>query len=479
MNRILFFWLVSLIIATACSSLPMEEDYRERLEMINSSQFEDVQDEGGQSAITQDNNSTSDDIVEDPDDEQSDDPGEEDNDDQEWDRIVPPNLPSHIANVLKRALQIATISWTPVDVVPHNFGFFSAGVEMIGIPYSSVKEMDKFVGLDVSFKTFMTAVHNPRSVLYTENVGKHPYNGTNCAAYYGTVCSSTVDYALGLKANYTTSMIDTLSFFTKAPVQSPESVDYCDVLWSKGHNVLVYDIMRNPDGSILIISILESSTAKTGIYDYLYDDFVERWKDMGWVIYKYDFSRQADYTPSPFIRLYGEEKTQYYYNEVLCPSRGDCAVYREGEDVVINILDNSFSRLVLCKDGEDVEEMTIEERDVVLHNLGYGSYSAYASDGLCNQSEEIHFEVVDTDVSAVSGGSTVSVEFKSQYGQPIYMALCNEIGDKYMIKEFSVLEQTSGRAKVKFPEKISKCYCKVYFATENGTVTNSPVLVKR
>lgn len=149
-----------------------------------------------------------------------------------------------IAQTLIRAQRISQISWTPLRSIPNNSGYFPAGVTIKGIPYSSVKEIDKFVGLDVSFVTFMTALHNPRSVLYTENISKPPYKGSNCATYYGTVCSSTVDYALGLRVPYSTSMIETIPLFKKSIQQAPEFIQLGDLLLSKGHVVMVYDIIR-------------------------------------------------------------------------------------------------------------------------------------------------------------------------------------------------------------------------------------------
>ena len=44
----------------------------------------------------------------------------------------------------------------------------------------------------------MTAIHNPRSKIYTEKLDQSPYHGYNCKAYYGTVCSGLVSYALGI-----------------------------------------------------------------------------------------------------------------------------------------------------------------------------------------------------------------------------------------------------------------------------------------
>ena len=68
--------------------------------------------------------------------------------------------------------------------------------------YSSVKEINTYVGRNVSFYTFMTAVNNPKSKIYTEDLSAPPYHGTHSATYYGITCSQAVNYALGIKGPY-------------------------------------------------------------------------------------------------------------------------------------------------------------------------------------------------------------------------------------------------------------------------------------
>ena len=106
-------------------------------------------------------------------------------------------------NAMRKAKQLSNIQWTPLADIPANDGYvFANGTTYTGMPYSSVKECMKFVGKDVSFRTFMTAVHNPYSLLYTENVSAEnsqsgygfEYHGENCASYYGDVCSSLDGY---------------------------------------------------------------------------------------------------------------------------------------------------------------------------------------------------------------------------------------------------------------------------------------------
>src|SRR5690606_26642874 len=66
---------------------------------------------------------------------------------------------------------MSRVKWTPVaDGMPKRGGHFTAGEEYTGVPYSSVKHVGRYIGFDIFLKTFLAAVENPKSVLYTENL---------------------------------------------------------------------------------------------------------------------------------------------------------------------------------------------------------------------------------------------------------------------------------------------------------------------
>lgn len=382
-----------------------------------------------------------------------------------------------VKNALKRAQQISQIEWSPLGDVPNNVGYYYSGTTIKGLPYSSAKENDKFIGLEVSIITFMTAVHNPRSVLYTENLGYAPYHGTNCATYYGVVCSSAVNYALGLSVNYVTSMIDTLSCFDRVAVQSPSEIELCDVLWSPGHVVMVSNIERHAsDSSIAKVSILESAGTSTRIHSYSYSGFKERWEDVGWVLYRFNgFDKEIPYEPNQFVPLEGELAVPYKYNDIICTSKGDYVVYREYESVVINVLNATYANLSLYRDKELVEKRRINSLDEEYENLPYGNYSVVATDDNGNSSDEIHFTVVDTDVALEMNGDDLKVSFKSEIGRPFYVKLCSESGGPMLLRLLSEEEIEGGSVIIPLENaNVKKSFCKVYFTTPNGIVTNKP-----
>ena len=112
-----------------------------------------------------------------------------------------------VVNALKRVRQMVELEWTPRDMFPCSYiipmpgdipaqridGYFAPWRTQQGMVYSSVRIHERFVGFNISLETFMTAVANPKSVLYTRpQHGK----GRNMSSFYGNVCSCMVSYAL-------------------------------------------------------------------------------------------------------------------------------------------------------------------------------------------------------------------------------------------------------------------------------------------
>lgn len=112
----------------------------------------------------------------------------------------------------ERIKALTKVAWKAISRVQspliYRETYFDPGTVNIGIPYSELGEHSKYVGMNVSLRTFITSLLNPRSVMYTENVsGEAPsskygisYHNYEEAAgpYYGTVCSGLTAYALAL-----------------------------------------------------------------------------------------------------------------------------------------------------------------------------------------------------------------------------------------------------------------------------------------
>ena len=80
-----------------------------------------------------------------------------------------------IQNAIDRAYLLTDIEWSPLASVPGLQGngkviSFEPGNTYKGIPYSGTTAYDCYVGLNVSLESFLTALKNTNSVLYTENL---------------------------------------------------------------------------------------------------------------------------------------------------------------------------------------------------------------------------------------------------------------------------------------------------------------------
>ena len=85
-------------------------------------------------------------------------------------------LPSTVfeQDCYRRLSQYVSFTWMPLSSVPRQGGssFFPAHKEKKGMLYAEAAFQDKRVGYDVSLYTFVTAINNPYSLLYTENVNE-------------------------------------------------------------------------------------------------------------------------------------------------------------------------------------------------------------------------------------------------------------------------------------------------------------------
>src|SRR6056297_2032286 len=69
------------------------------------------------------------------------------------------------ANAAEYARIMSQLKWSPVaETMPHRRGgYFEKGKEYTGVPYSSVRSAGRYIGFEVSLRTFRAAVENPQS----------------------------------------------------------------------------------------------------------------------------------------------------------------------------------------------------------------------------------------------------------------------------------------------------------------------------
>lgn len=387
-------------------------------------------------------------------------------------------------NAIMRAYQMTDIEFTTLSRIHANPDrTYKAGEKTKGLIYSSVKETYGFVGLDVSFHTFMTAIHNPKSVIYNVDVSKPPYHGVNCGAYYGTVCSGLTSYAFGLRVYQKTYDFATSDDFMLVEDQSSIGVRLADVVNSGGHVQIVTRIKRNlRDGKAVEIEICE------GVRQGCHRDTISG-KDLDKVLtqekrrrklYRYKHLDSVKYTPlTGFVAVEGEKLTPFKYNDAICTNRGDRACFIVGDTVTLNIR-NGFKKVNIYKDGKPYMNVKLDKNlDAILSGLPHGDYSARAINKT-RVSEPTFWKVIETRVEVDRKNNMVS--FHSDNATPVYLEFCSISGGRPTkgIFKFTTDDIAKGYIDVssyttKLSPKSNDCLVKVHFECNYGMVINKPV----
>ena len=395
------------------------------------------------------------------------------------------DVPSQGAlNAIKRAYQMTDLCFTPLDsFVANPTKTYYKGQKSRGLVYSSVKETHTFVGMDVSFHTFMTAIHNPRSVIYTENVSKPPYHGRNCGAYYGTVCSGLTTYALDLKIYQKSYDFKKLDCFQLIDDQSSRGVRLADVINSGGHVQLVTGIKRNPrNGRAVEIEICEGvrpGCRRVILSGEKLDKLIAQRRHKR-KLYRYKYLDSVKYVPlTDFVAVGDEKLTSFKYNDAICTSRGDKACYTESDSVVLDIFKNCKT-VEIYKDSELYKVVDTQGQiDVVLKDLPYGAYKARTVQGK-KMSDYTYWKVIDTRVTIDRKKNIV--KFNSRNAVPVYLEFCSKSGGRPSNGVFELAEEDISRGFIdvsrftnKMTAKTKTKYVKVHFECDYGRVTNKPI----
>lgn len=326
---------------------------------------------------------------------------------------------------LARAAHLRDIELKPASDLVCRSNTYAAGSTAIGIPYSSTRKTDNFIGYNVSLHTFMTALHNPRSVLYTkqstENLAKTWY-GLNCTVY--------VSYCFGLPYHSATAIFPFMDCVEEVAV---EDMRLCDAPVSSaslggtaGHAVLITGIERNQDGTIAYVTISHCTAYNPDTKRYTYEErmtyeaFVADYiTAQGYRIFRYKDLWSTTYTPSEYVPQWDEPTDMVTYSD-LCTNLGDKATLKTDESITLQpLVTDGYESIVLYKDGEQISTHAVG--DVILTDLAAGKYTAKMGDA------ETSFIVADVSVSKdgnrytfAGDGTPLRVVFKDSYGYTLH-----------------------------------------------------------
>lgn len=326
--------------------------------------------------------------------------------------------------------QFTNIKWTPKKATIQKASAttkFPANTEQQGIPYSSVWERAKFVGFNVSLHTFMTALNNPYSLMYTECVrygysqsayGISYWGAQNSGPYYGVVCSGYAGYSLGIPVPYATFQFAGLSEMEEVYDQSANGLQLGDIIWQSGHTRIVKEVWRK-NGITTKVHLAEAVQPLTKDDAIMTaTEFNTLLASINGIIYRYkDMYKNIKYTPSPYVAVGDETPQTITYNNDICTFAGDKATFAEGDLIYIHCLNLAYPQMEIYKDNVLVETITLatdpratKTSDNLAYavnlsndNLSYGKYKCRLKNG-GTFSDYTYFEVLDVNLS-VSGNT--------------------------------------------------------------------------
>lgn len=269
------------------------------------------------------------------------------------------------------------------QLAPYRDGRGPAGpMELTGIPYSSVRIANKFVGIDISFDTFLTATQNPASILYRQDNSDFDDEYYHCAIdntylYYGTVCSAFADYVYDLPMHLCTYEFGMSPDFYEVTDGTVNCLQLGDCLLVNradgtvgGHIRVVTGIGRDEQGYVRMVEVSEGVTHAARARWYAAEEFTRTLLTGGGSdrVFRYRYLDSV----SPVEPMVSHSGGQLMLNY------GDYSNYAEGEMVEINI---NIEADVLIIQGTDTK------LEIPFDQIGYktiqgNTYRMYCTDSL-------------------------------------------------------------------------------------------------
>lgn len=321
-------------------------------------------------------------------------------------------------NVLKRAKQLVDFTFFPVDQFPMNYIFRQKGAPRLyvhktwvapnkpihGVPYSSVRLHEKYVGYNVSLETFCTAAQNPNSVLYTKS---QQDLGKGMAAYYGTVCSGFVSYACDLPSRWACARWPSLPGMMEIDVsETLDNLQLCDILLcSSVHIALITAIARDEDGHVRRIEVSEEVEPSCLRNEYTDETFRPRWLNNGrepYKVYRWPGIEKATYTPNPYVHVDGDPDLELPpVNKTFMSDFGDKANFQKGEVQPLSVFEDGWEEVLVTLPDGTTASYPIEDGKVSVPCAMAGHHTAVCKCG-DRVSQSVQWIVTDLKLHAES-----------------------------------------------------------------------------
>lgn len=348
------------------------------------------------------------------------------------------NLNTWQNRVIDYACILSQLTWKPVaDGMPiRGKGEFKADTTYTGVPYSNGGWQGRMIGFDIYLKTFLAAVENPLSVLYTIDLRGERKNS---AAFYGTVCSGFTSYALQVATQIESSWHgpEHRQGIEPAQPQSAQGATVGDILWFPGHVEIVTQVTTASDGAVTHVRIEDSWPPTTRTKDYTaadFEDYLAKRKATLYHITDHDAWRGENRAERFRFPNYAADAEAVTINRVLLLDLGDWVAYRKGHPVVFNIMDrdnHGVNALVIKREGKQVEQIPLDGPGIVKRTFAScGDYTAHCimKDGTSSQLCEFSVCAIDTKpvTAPIVLGQPWEIEFHTENMDAIHILIAQK-----------------------------------------------------
>ena len=320
---------------------------------------------------------------------------------------------------IARARQLTEFKFTPIKDIPINlssstWGFFEAGKEYKGFPYGGGLEAnDKFVGENVSFETFLSALANPDSVLYTRDLYKELGS-----VFYGIVCNGLVRYSLGIDQRYSTEKFLDIPGMNQVCTEGQYTVndlELADVLHAHGngtnHVILVTGILRDETGEIVKVELSEAvrTTCRRRLFSV--EDFHNKYMTK-YKVCRYEYLDE--------IPPFDEEQDKILFESgidkkapMIAVDYGDKSNYapslHEGDKTIISVFAEGENTVQILRDGALVEEIKVNGYQKIERKFEPGYYVAK----LANTEHSTEFCVCKPEITHTVKDGVITINVSS------------------------------------------------------------------
>ena len=369
-----------------------------------------------------------------------------------------------VINACKRARQMVELRWTPVREIPCSYkirtpegkrqidGMLAPWRPRCGIVYSGVRRHEKYVGFNVSFETFATAVANPNSVLYTRSLHGE---GKNTSAYYGNVCSAFVSYALDWPYMVTCAEIPFVKGVSEVDTTDLDVLQLCDiVLNASSHVVIITDILRDENGKIHTITVSESTLPLCITTPFSAEAFRQFYLNRGgYKVYRYDGVDAVSYTPTPYVRQEGDPEVEPEAFPVLMTNFGNKANCLKSVDAVeLSIFEADWDMVEVTLPDGTISKYPVVDGKVNVDSGDVGFHSACCIKEGNKRSHSVQWCVVDvavtTDKKVYKKNEPIHVTFSSAAAEDRAIACLVKNKGDYNRKRWWLSEEEASAGKL-------------------------------